>query len=496
MKNTFNQAIHFLFLLIICSKSYSQVTKLEIGDSFRKLKLENVDYVSDDLNKKLAIIPQMGNKCKIHVVDSGFKVIFQTDFDIKEKTLYKGGLFLSDTLRIYFFSDTYKETLLTTYNLQLKEQKQDIITTPIDLYDENILDLFIQENKLLVFTLKNSKQGFGSYSYINGKRYSVNYYNFAGKVPGKTKALEGLDILGNNRPYFFKPYFDPEFIGALSKSVKVYVTNDSLHILKNTNGGKSEAYSICFKNSNCNYKEIFHVKADSESLEKKRKIEDNSFLLADKLFYVISYPDSLNLLISDFKSGKELAKFSVYPEKKIEFINTPLLKNGEGSKKRGLLNYAITHPLEQFRVLRLGRLLVYAEETPSGYEVMTGSLNVFTTGGYSSPMGSSTSLVTVNYGVPGINGSSGMRNIQNSGNIVTDHYEFISVFGKQDFKHKPEIQNPVTSLRQRKVEFADDEIRNPTKMIYIKHNGNEYLLHFKQSEKTYEVYNMNQPLKQ
>ena len=491
---------YLLLLFLICfyfSHVFGQLSKLELGKLYKKTKLENVDFITNSDTNRLAIISISEGKFKVHVLDSFFKTTAEFDLDLNEKTYYKGGFFANDTLRIHFFTDTYKETAVLTYNLLVQQNKTERIYTTVDLYNENVVEVFTKQNRLILLTLKNSDDAFGMITYVNGIRKTANTFNFKGKVQGKVKPIEGVAISGGGRPVFVKPDFEPDFDNVLIKMAKIYSTDDSVHLLLNKNNGITDVYSLSLSSNGCNYRNFVHTQPQFNETGKRNLSEDNSFLVSGNLFYVMSYPDSLHLMIYNFKTGHLQAKYTINKYDSIRFKNSPILYNGDKPTKGFLVPISIKKPEEQFELLRMGKLIVYAEETSNAFEVVVGTVLMIegkSGGMYYSPGMPSTTINTP-YGAVTAGGTSGNWFYGKTVESLVGIHEFISVFDKGNFSHKPEVQNPLLSIRQRKVVFANDKFSNPTKLLYVKLSKREYLLYYNKFEKLYEVYDMNDKMK-
>jgi hypothetical protein len=484
-----------VLLFFLFFKPYAQIAKLEFGSNYKKEEPASVDFISNTDNSIVAIVSQFTNKCKVHIVDKDFKTIVSFDMPVKEKSIYQGGLFMNDTLRFYFFTYTYKETTLTTCSYLLAQMKLTEKNTAVDLFDENILNLIVKEEKLIVFTLKNSRQAFGTYTYVNGERRNINTYNFTGKIPGKAKAVDEIGILGQGRPGLVKKRFEPEFGDVINRQIKTYVNYDSMHVIVNYNTGETVVYNMSVKNNGCSYRKIYHAQPEFNETGKKLLSEDNSYLCGNKLFYFITYPDSLMLMIYDFKTGQKINTFKKYKNDTVLFKNTTLLKNGKIAT-RGLLEKAADKPSDQFKLLRSGQPLVYAEETENGIEVMIGSYKIMVADGtayYSSGVPSVT--VSTPYGTAVTGGVSGRWMGGGYGEEFTEHIEFITVLNKESLSHNDAIQNPTSSLRQRKVQFAGQLFKKPLELMYVKLGGKECLVYFNKKRNMYEVFDINEEVK-
>lgn len=483
-----------LVLSLLFFTTKAQITKLEFGSGYKKEKPCRVDFINNSDNSALAIISQYENKCKVHIVGKDFKKVASFDLPVKEKSFYQGGVFINDTLRFYYFTSTYTETTLTTCNFLLSQSKLEVKNSEVALFDENILHLIVKDERLIVFTLKNSQQAFGAYTYVNGERRIIHTYNFTGKVPRKAKALEDLGIMGKARPALVTKRFEPEFGSIINQKIKTFVNQDSIHMILNSNTGETVTYNLSLQNNGCSYRTIQHAKPEYNETGKKVLSEDNSYLCGKKLFYLIAYPDSMLLMVYDYHSGIKLKTFTSYKNDTISFKNTFLLKNGEVARQ-GLLDLTVNKPAEQFKLLQSGQLILYAEETAEAVEVMLGSFKKYYTGGTMGSPGIPGSRISTPYGSANIGGSPGGIGGRPSVEI-TEHLEIISVLNKEDLSHNEEIKNPVSSLRQRKIKFAGTQFRKPLELMYVKCGGKEYVLYYNNGDRLYEVFNFNAKFKE
>lgn len=490
------RVVFVLLLTLIIFTTEAQITKLEFGSGYKKQKPGKVDFISNSDNSTLAIISQYESKCKVHVVDKNFNKIASFDLPVKEKSFYQGGVFLNDTLRFYFFTSTYTETTLTTINFLLSQQKPEIKNTEVALFNENILHLIVKEDRLIVFTLKNSQESFAAYTYVNGERKSMHTYNFTGKVPGKIKAFDDFGIMGKTRPALVTKQFEPDFENIINQKLKTFVKQDSIHILRNSNTGETVTYNLSLKNSGCSYRVIHHAKPEYNETDKNNLSEDNSYLSGNRLFYIITYPDSLMLMVHDYNSGKKIKTFTGYKNDTISFKNTPLLNNGEVATQ-GIFNRTVNKPAEQFKLLQSGRLMIYAEETADGVEVMLGSFKKYYTGGTMGSPGVPGATISTPYGTVSVGGSPGSMGGRGTME-VRDHIEIISVLNKDDLEHNTVIKNPVSSIRQRKIKFAGIRFKfnMPLELMYAKCGGKEYILYYNKGDKLYEVFDFNSIFKE
>jgi hypothetical protein len=259
--------------------SFAQFSKLEFTKSSRKGTPEFLNFVNDDLNKRMAVITQFENYCKVHVVESGFRIIAESDIQLKEKAAFKGGYFLKDSLILYFLTDTYKETSVSEITYTLSANAIGLNSFDVNLYNENILDVFVKQRLLYVLTLKNDNKAFGLYCFQKNQRKAIIGYNFSDKNVNKENkpALHSFALFGGGRPRLLIDVFEPDVFFGLPSERKSYITKDSIFILDNFDTGITNVYSLCILNNGCNFRKIYNTDWPDKSIVSKHS-DQNSFL--------------------------------------------------------------------------------------------------------------------------------------------------------------------------------------------------------------------------
>jgi hypothetical protein len=382
MKFDINKIALFLCFVFSTINAFSQSADKTLEfENKRKIKgSAKIDFITDSTHSKVAILSHFEGLSIVHLLDASLNEIGQFEVATKEKAFFKAGFFKGDSLFFYFFTDTYKETVLTTCGYSVSGKVLTQINTDISFYNENALDLFVLGNELFMLTAKNGMPAFNihSFDYRGQKKRSIAY-NFNGIVSViSNQPVQGFFSLDDKRPALVKSKFEPDISSSILFKRKIYITNDSLYILANGEAAVTEVYALSLRKAGQKYRSINHPSAAGITESGGKKIKDNSFLYDGVLFYAAVNADSLRLVLHDFATGKELQSFAAGRKDTIDFKSTPILKH-ESSPKKNIekLIFPGDKTSNLIDAILKNGLVIYAEDSGSFYEVMVGAYRLF-----------------------------------------------------------------------------------------------------------------------
>jgi NADPH-dependent 7-cyano-7-deazaguanine reductase QueF-like protein len=182
-----------------------------------------------------------------------------------------------------------------------------------------------------------------------------------------------------------------------SKPNKLYLINDSAYFIMNNNDGIASVYGADLAAHRPFYKELIPNNIYTSGNKSVRdNYVDNSFLTGDKLYFVSATYDSLDLTVSDFKTGQVLKRFGCTKSDIIHFRNTPIIQEGSSNLTENLESGADELKEKE----KTAQLLKKMVNTSVAVEAVADS------GGIAITIGSSKNTITGDYDAPATNGHS------------------------------------------------------------------------------------------
>nr|WP_294906907.1 hypothetical protein [uncultured Lacibacter sp.] len=485
MKFDRKKGFFLLYIVLFTTNAFAQTIDktLEFRKKGKIEKSLKLDFVTDSNNSKIAIITHFEKFSAIHLLDSSLNEIGQFEVQTREKSFFKGGVFSGDSLMFCFLADTYKETVLTTVYYSLSGKSLVIKNTDVTFYNENALDMFMSGGMIFLLTAKKGLPILNLHSFTSsGEKRSTKSYNFNGVVsPSTNQTVSGFFSLDERKPALIRNLFEPDFARAVKAQRKIYIANDSVYILENSNLGITEIYSFSLHQNGQKYRSIYHGSAADIIKSGGKKVKDNSFLCNNVLFYVAINADSLRFVVTDFVTGKELQSFTTGNSKAINFRNSDVARYGGNNKDivRKLI-YEKAGTLDLFHAIFRGDLVVYAEEKGNVYEVMIGAHRR-----YFEKDELNMSTRPASFGRLGFNDQ-----IYSSSEEIEEIFEFITLIDKEHKNYVNPAVNKTKSLREIKSEKAEKKKIDMLDLQYARVGSHNIFLYYNSFRKHLKLYEM------
>jgi hypothetical protein len=240
---------------------------------------------------------------------------------------------------------------------------------PFETKKEKLIDRFSCGDHFVYFTFSKKTSEFIVHDFHDESNYSTMKYKFSDDT--------WEDITSNNVVSRIINIVKVDGEGECDVSIarnpkKIYLVNDTLQLLLNNKWGQTNIFSFDLRNQKVSNRVINHEdgKVNFSSLH----YVQNSFLLNDKLYYTQANPDSLDVQIIDFASGKILQHYSATRDKDIAFKNTPIVQEGGSSIWTAGQTRELDKTRQLLRKMVGGGAVIEATENKKGQvELMIGS---------------------------------------------------------------------------------------------------------------------------
>jgi hypothetical protein len=292
---------------------------------------------------------------------------------------------------IYLFLRHRKPDGILRYIFNLKDEPvQQSIT--VSEGDEKVIGSLGSEDHFIYLTVDKKRSLFILHSWLdedNADSLQIPFKN------DKVWSSLTFSTLVEPRTNIAKVYGEGESGDVIaSKPNKLYLIKDSVYFIMNNNNGVASVYGADLTAHRAFYREFAPNKIYASGNKSVRNnYVDNSFLAGPNLFFVSATYDSLDLTVSDFKTGRVLKQFGCAETDIIPFRNTPIFQEGSAPTE----NLEPGTDLSKEKTAQLFKKMV---NTSVAVEAVADS------GGIAITIGSCKNTITGDYDAPATNGNS------------------------------------------------------------------------------------------
>ncbi len=223
----------------------------------------------------------------------------------------------------YFLNDTRKRELHTWTLNYLTGEVLLMIDGP-DMLKDRMIAQISTRGHFLYCTLNKKANSIAVYDFRSDSAAAVIRYS----SPTLWDELTHTDGLLRDLDFVTVQSPGQPSVDFASCFKKFYVSGDYLFLLSNLQNGVTHIYSFNLVSKTASHRVLQHELAKTEI--NPFNFKNNSFLLADKLYYIWVNSEKMGMEITDFESGKVLKKYGVSKNEDIEFKNTPIIQEGGG----------------------------------------------------------------------------------------------------------------------------------------------------------------------
>ena len=270
---------------------------------------------------------------------------------------FLGGFIKNDTL--FFYMGNGKDTSIYSWVYSLRAKSLSAYTVPFVLKGERIIQRLSSTNHFLYFVFNKKASEFAIYKFNDHIQYDSLRFR---TDPDMWDIITDKVLLSNTTFNIQKIDIEGDCDIEIAKSQnKLYILNDTLHLLLNRKNAVTDVYSFDLRNNKIDQRLIFHG-SDTNNLS---GCVYNSFLLCDKLYYASASLNSLLLQVVDFKSGTILKDFKVGRDEEVYFKNTSIEQISESGNNSDYRELSKTKQL--LRKIVSSKMVITA--TPNGSNV-------------------------------------------------------------------------------------------------------------------------------
>ena len=318
---------------------------------------------------------------------------------------------------IYLFLRHRKPDGILRYIFNLKDEPvQQSIAVSED--DEKVIGSLGSEDHFIYLTVDKKRSLFILHSWLdedNADSLQIPFKN------DKVWSNLTFSTLVDPKTNIAKVYDEGESGDVIvSKPNKLYLIKDSAYFIMNNNDGVASVYGADLTAHRAFYREFVpnNIYASGNKSVRNNYV-DNSFLAGPNLYFVSATYDSLDLTVSDFKTGRVLKQFGCAKTDIIPFRNTPIFQEGS----------TLTENLETGTDLS-------KEKTAQLFKKMVNSSvaveAVADSGGIAITIGSCKNTITGDYDAPATNGNSSSWEPRTAW-VNTMHFRMLA--DKKTFNH-------------------------------------------------------------
>jgi len=254
------------------------------------------------------------------VFNNEVKVIQQFNIPLKATEKVLGG-FIRDS-KAYLFTEQLGRDRLHNWVLDITTGNIKDYFVKFDLKKEKAVDHLSGGGRFLYFTSKSKTSEFIIYDFTSEQQIDTLRYQFEESAWNdlttgafsRIASLEKIDLEGDCS------------INKAVRGNKLYPRNDTLFLVMNNHRDSTLVFSFDLEHKNVNNWVIKHHTGSSVPLN--GDYSDNSFLLRNKLYYLLATSDSLCIQVVDLYTGVINRSYVASKEDEISFKNTPIMQDG------------------------------------------------------------------------------------------------------------------------------------------------------------------------
>jgi hypothetical protein len=236
-----------------------------------------------------------------------------------------GGFFRDG--RVYLFTESNGHAKLHNWVLDIATGTINHAALPFDLKKEKRVEVYSCGDRFVYFTVNSKTAEFIVYNFTSESNYSTIRYHFEEGIWEDLTREDGL-----SRKVSVKKV-DQEgecSINVAIRQNKIYLNNDTLLLLMDNKRGLTTVFSFDLVHDKPGFRTLPHKGRTIDSI---RPVSENTFLLRNKLYYVLATSDSLCIEVADFYTGEVLKTFAAGKDDSISFKNTPIIQEGSSNSK-------------------------------------------------------------------------------------------------------------------------------------------------------------------
>lgn len=304
---------HCSFMTVAQQKLFQEY----IGWGGNKIELHTICNKNKDQSCTFAV---KGDSIRAFVFDGNVRLIrqFRMEHPSGEKVL---GGFIRDSM-VYLFTEKPGKDELHNYVLNIATGKIKESFVAFDLKKEKVVDHISAGDRFLYFTANNKTSTLIVYNFTSEQRWDTVRYTFTESAWEDITSLHGL----SHSVSITKVDLEGECsINTAVKGNKLYPRNDSLFLVMNNHRDSTHVYSFDLEHKKVN---AWVIKHHAGPAPESGAYSDNSFLLRNKLYYVLATSDSLCLQVVDLYTGAINRSYVANSDDEILFKNTPIIQEG------------------------------------------------------------------------------------------------------------------------------------------------------------------------
>ncbi|HEX6432090.1 MAG TPA: hypothetical protein VF008_30575, partial [Niastella sp.] len=322
-----------------------------IGWRGNKIELHTISNKSKDQSCTFVVDI---DSIRAFVFNNEVAVIQQFNFACKASEKVLGG-FIRDS-KVYFFTEQKGKDMLHNWVLDITTGNIKDYLVEFDLKKEKVVDYLNGGDRFLYFTARNKTSEFIIYNFTGEQQWDTLRYAFneggwdditALNGAGRSVSVQKVDLEGECS------------INTAVRGNKLYPRNDTLFLVMNNHRDSTHVYSFDLVHKKVNNWVIKHHTGGDVS--PNGDYSDNSFLLRNKLYYLLATLDSLCIQVVDLYTGVIKRSYVANKEDDISFKNTPIVQEG-GTYSFGALR-------------ELGKTKQLLRKLVNGDAVITATLN-------------------------------------------------------------------------------------------------------------------------
>lgn len=231
------------------------------------------------------------------------------------------GGFIRDSI-VYLFTEKSGSDELRSCMLDIATGKIKEKYIAFDLNKEKTVDHISAGDRFLYFTSNKRTLELNIYIFTNEHGCDTLRYAFPQKMWEDLTTYKGLSRVVSVEKVDLEGECS---INTAVKGNKLYPRNDTLLLVMNNHRDSTYVYSFDLENKKVNN---WLIKHHSDVFPGTDSYADNSFLLRNKLYYVIATSDSMCMQVVDLYTGAINKSFVANREDTILFKNTPIIQEG------------------------------------------------------------------------------------------------------------------------------------------------------------------------
>lgn len=313
--------MRFLLLVLFFHCSFmatAQQRHFEEHMGWRGNRIE-LHTISDKSKTQSCTFAVNSDSIRAFIFNSRVRLIRQFDLVRNSNEKVLGG-FIKDSI-VYLFTKPGKDEL-HSYVLEIATGKIRDYYIAFDLKKEKAVENISAGDRFLYFTSNKKTSEFSIYNFTGGQRWDTL------RLTCSPDMWKDLTVYRDFSPIASVEKVDLEGEASINTAVngnKLYPRHDTLCLVMNNHRDSTQVYSFDLEHKKVN---TWLIKHHSPTTSPTGAYSDNSFLLRNKLYYVIATTDSLCIQVVDLYTGAIIKSFVANREDEISFKNTPIMQEG------------------------------------------------------------------------------------------------------------------------------------------------------------------------